>query len=31
MSNVLLDSAIITKRNLIKLKRVPDLLCFATL
>ncbi|MEU3471115.1 ABC transporter permease [Rhodococcus sp. 05-340-1] len=31
MSNVLLDSAIITKRNLIKLKRVPDLLFFATL
>nr|WP_314143825.1 ABC transporter permease [uncultured Rhodococcus sp.] len=31
MSNVLLDSAIITKRNLIKLKRVPDLLFFAML
>ncbi|MEK8070385.1 ABC transporter permease [Rhodococcoides navarretei] len=31
MSNVFLDSAIITKRNLIKLKRVPDLLFFAML
>lgn len=31
MSNVFLDSAIITKRNLIKLKRVPDLLVFAML
>src|SRR5215218_8235188 len=31
LSAALSDSAVITKRNLIKVKRVPDLLVFATL
>src|SRR5688572_18453752 len=31
MAQALSDSAVITKRNLIKVKRVPDLIVFATL
>ena len=31
LAAALSDSAVITKRNLIKVKRVPDLLVFATL
>ncbi len=30
-AQVVRDSAVITKRNLIKVKRVPDLIVFATL
>ncbi len=31
LAQTLSDSAVITKRNLIKVKRVPDLIVFATL
>ena len=31
LAETLADSAVITRRNLIKVKRVPDLIVFATL
>ena len=31
LTEAVADSAVITKRNLIKIKRVPDLLVFTTL